>query len=79
MGIGDKLVCNNDHVYTIGQGSLFYSYSIVDEFGETVNYVTEGYLEECINFDPEDLKYLCVGNDIDGNLKYTRVLILLEK
>jgi hypothetical protein len=77
--IGDKLVCDNGHTYTIEQGNLFYPYSIVDEFGEAVNRVTESYLEECIDFNPEDPKHLCVGKDIDGILKYTRVLTLLEK
>jgi hypothetical protein len=75
MKIGDKLVCDNGHTYTIEQGNLFYPYSIVDEFGEAVNRVTEGYLEECIDFDSEYQRYLCVENDIDGNLKYTRILM----
>ena len=58
---------------------MFYRYSIVDEFGETVNRVAEDYLKECINFDPEDPKYLCVGSDMNGTLKYTRILLLEEK
>lgn len=32
LKIGNKIVCENGHAYTLGEGDGFYTFSIVNEF-----------------------------------------------
>jgi hypothetical protein len=74
LKIGDKILCENEQTYTLGKGDTFYTFSIIDEFGEIVNYAHDYYIVDCLNADEDYYKELPVGTDKNGNLKTTRVL-----
>lgn len=78
MKIGDKIICENKHIYTLGDGNGFYTFSIIDEFGKEVCLVHDYYLNECLPIYKEEQKLLCIGRDRFGKIKYTKILELIE-
>ena len=48
LDVGDKLVCDNLHVYTLIDGDGFYSFGLMDESGEIVDYVNDYHLIDCL-------------------------------
>ena len=78
LSIGDKLKCSNGHTYTLIEGDGFYTFSIIDEFGEEVNKGHDYYIEDCISSCNEDYCPLCVGEDNNGYLKYTDILEVIK-
>jgi len=78
MKVGDKLLCENGHIYTLADGDGFYTFTIIDEFGEEINKIHDYYLEDCLIQDEDEITSLCVGIDNNNYLKHTRVLKLIE-
>lgn len=74
LNIGDKLYCDNGKVYILGKGNEFYTFSIINELGEIVNFVQDYHIFDCINADDEFPMRLCVGEDSDGELIYVKIL-----
>lgn len=73
--IGDKIVCDNGHTYTIGKGNDRYDFSLIDEFGEEVNQVTKYHLSDCMPWHDEEQRSLCV---YQGGMKDTHVKKYLD-
>lgn len=73
MNIGDKIKCNNGHIYTLANGDGFYTFAIVDEFGEEVNLIHDYALEDCLPYREEYQQSLCVGYDGFNRLKRTMI------
>lgn len=56
MKIGDKLICDNGHTYTIGEGDKHFNLGIYDKEGEQVNAYHDYSLERCMpNYKEEQL------------------------
>jgi hypothetical protein len=73
MNIGDKVKCDNGHTYTLANGDGFYTFALVDEFGDVVNLIHDYALEDCLPYRKEDQQSLCVGEDKFNKLKYTMI------
>lgn len=84
LNVGDKLVCDNLHVYTLIDGDGFYSFGLMDESGEIVDYVNDYHLIDCLPIgegaDEEDdwQDGLCIGEDDCGKLKYTYIVNVIK-
>jgi hypothetical protein len=63
MKIGDKLKCENGHMYTLGWRDDEYTFSIIDEEGNIVNAYMDYALNDCMPWYEEDQKSLRVNND----------------
>jgi len=78
LEVGDKLLCSNGRLYTLGEGDGFYTFSIKDEIGNVVNLAHDYYIEDCLRPDEDDYKELCVGTDYTGRLIRVEVKELIK-
>ena len=82
LDIGNKLVCDNGHTYTLVAGNGFYTFGVANESGEIVDYVMEYYLKDCLPLTNQEFDNwqdaLCVGEDDFGNLEHVYILNVIK-
>lgn len=83
LRVGDKIICDNGETYTLVKGYGSYTFGILDKNDKIVNYVSDGYLEDCLPLDEnsdgyDSQKVLRIGTDKNGFENYVYIIDVIE-
>jgi len=79
MKIGDKLICDNGKIYTLGEGNKAFDIAIIDENGLGVNAYHSECLIDCYPDCQGVQKLLNVGIDEDWSKSICVKVIKVEE
>lgn len=77
MNVGDKLVCDNDHIYLIEKGNDSNDFLLVDESDLITNSYDKTTLEKYLAGYENEKFRVCIGVNSDNYLMYTTVIKII--